>query len=64
VVDSYLRQYRVGRKSWLDVLNAQREVVQAEYTLVDYQSLLLGASYRLAILAGDLTSEILVDPRG
>jgi adhesin transport system outer membrane protein len=64
VVDSYLRQYRVGRKSWLDVLNAQREVVQAEYTLVDYQSLLLGASYRLAILAGDLTSEMLVDPRG
>lgn len=64
VVDSYLRQYRVGRKSWLDVLNAQREVVQAKYTLVDYQSLLLDASYRLAILAGDLPREILVDPLG
>ena len=30
VVASYLRQYTVGRKSWLDVLNSQRELFQAE----------------------------------
>ena len=54
VVESYLRQYTVGRKSWLDVLNAQREFVQAEFTLSDYRVLLLNSSYRLQILSGSL----------
>ncbi len=54
VVESYLRQYTVGRKSWLDVLNAQREFVQAEFTLSDYRALLLNSSYRLQILSGSL----------
>ena len=54
VVESYLRQYTVGRKSWLDVLNAQREFVQAEFKLSDYRVLLLNSSYRLQILSGSL----------
>ena len=53
VMASYLRQYTVGRKSWLDVLNAQRELVQAKKALVDYQANLDGAAYRLHILKGD-----------
>lgn len=61
VVESYLRQYTVGRKSWLDVLNAQREAVQAEYTLVEYETLLLMASYQLQILSGDV-SALVGDP--
>ena len=54
VVESYLRQYTVGRKSWLDVLNAQREFVQAEFTLSDYRVLRLNSTYRLQILSGSL----------
>ena len=30
VSDSYLRQFSVGHKSWLDVMNAQREAHQAQ----------------------------------
>ncbi|WP_299731052.1 TolC family protein [uncultured Endozoicomonas sp.] len=33
VVESYVRQFQAGKKSWLDVLNAQRERNQ---TMVDY----------------------------
>ena len=29
VIDSYLRQFKIGKKSWLDVLNAQREKTDA-----------------------------------
>lgn len=57
VVASYLRQYTVGRKSWLDVLNAQRELVQARQSLVDNQAMLSIASFRLKILIGELTSK-------
>ncbi len=56
IVESYLRQYQVGRKSWLDVLNAQREKTQALYGLADAQYGLQLAQIRLIILTGDLTS--------
>lgn len=59
VVSSYLRQYTVGKKSWLDVLNAQREVVQAKHTLADYEAMSLQAFYRLQILSGALTKKTL-----
>lgn len=59
VVRSYLRQYTVGRKSWLDVLNAQRELVQAQQALTDHQAMLILASYRMKILIGKLNSETL-----
>ena len=54
VVESYLRQYVVGRKSWLDVLNAQRESTQARYTLVNNQVQFLQSYYQLKILTGEL----------
>jgi adhesin transport system outer membrane protein len=56
VVDSYLRQYTVGRKSWLDVLNAQREATQAKYTLVNTETSIMSAHYRLQVLLGQLTA--------
>lgn len=59
VVRSYLRQYTVGRKSWLDVLNAQRELVQAQQALTDHQAMLILASYRMKILIGKLNNETL-----
>jgi adhesin transport system outer membrane protein len=57
VVASYLRQYQVGRKTWLDVLNAQRESTQARYSLVDLDWGIQGVQLRLLLLAG------VVDPR-
>jgi adhesin transport system outer membrane protein len=35
VYESFVRQYAVGRKSWVEVLNARREYTQAKNTLVD-----------------------------
>lgn len=57
VVDSYLRQYQVGRKNWLDVLNAQREKTSALYNLADMQYGLQSAQVRLMIQTGDLRSD-------
>lgn len=54
VVESYLRQFQVGRKTWLDVLNAQREKTNARYTLADIEAPLLLAKLRLMVLTGQL----------
>lgn len=54
VVESYLRQFQVGRKTWLDVLNAQREMTNARYTLADIEAPLLLAKLRLMVLTGQL----------
>lgn len=54
VVDSYLRQYQLGRKNWLDVLNALRESVQAAYTATDIDHGLLSAQVRLMLYSGQL----------
>jgi adhesin transport system outer membrane protein len=52
IVASYLRQFQVGRKNWLDVLNAQREKTQAEYSFSDLEYPLMLSSVRLLLLAG------------
>jgi adhesin transport system outer membrane protein len=59
IVDSFLRQYRVGRKSWLDVLNAQREAVQARYSLADVDAQALSGALRVRILTGVLSADTL-----
>jgi adhesin transport system outer membrane protein len=46
---SYDRQYSVGKKSWLDLMNAIRERSQTRVSLADAEGGLLGSSYRLAI---------------
>jgi adhesin transport system outer membrane protein len=63
IVASYLRQFQVGRKNWLDVLNAQREKAQAEYSFSDLEYPLMLSNVRLLLLAGrwDLTTSILAD---
>ncbi len=55
VVDSYLRQYQVGRKSWLDVLNALREKTQAQYNLADVRSALQQSQIKMLLLTGELS---------
>lgn len=52
VVDSYVRQYTVGRKSWLDVLNAQRELTQALYGQADARAGALLSTLRVLIASG------------
>lgn len=56
IVASYLRQFQVGRKNWLDVLNAQREKTQAYYSLAEIEYPLLLSRVRLLIAAGQLNS--------
>lgn len=57
IVDSYLRQFQVGRRTWLEVLNAQREKVQAAYSLLDIKYPLVQAKIRLLLLEGLINSQ-------
>ena len=45
---SYDRQFLAGRKSWLDVMNAARELAQTETQLADLQSTQIVVTWRLA----------------
>ena len=46
---SYDRQFLAGRKSWLDVMNAQRELAQTELALADLQASQVLVTWRLAL---------------
>lgn len=46
---SYDRQYLVGRKSWLDLMNAVRERAQTKVQLADAEASLIGSSRRLLV---------------
>ena len=52
VLASYQRQFQGGKKSWLDLLNAVRELTQNEYALADAKTSLMGAVYRYQVRAG------------
>jgi len=53
---SYDRQYLVGRKSWLDVMNMVRERTQNRLQLADADGGLIGASHRLALYVDGTSS--------
>ena len=57
VMDSYMRQYQIGRKGWLDVLNAQREKTQALFAVADIKASVELAKIRAMLLTGDLRPE-------
>jgi len=59
VMESYVRQYTAGRKTWQEVLNAQRELTQAAYTVADTEAAATNAFLRLDILTGDLSRGVL-----
>lgn len=59
VFDSSIRQYSVGRKTWVDVLNAQREVAQSRYAQADAEWGILRSALRVNLSTGDLSSESL-----
>ncbi len=54
VFESYARQYVIGRKTWIDVLNAVREATQSELTAEDAHAQMLAASLRLRAQTGTL----------
>ena len=54
VFESYTRQYVIGRKSWIDVLNAVREATLAQFALEDARAQVIAASLRLRAQAGTL----------
>lgn len=49
VSKSYDRQFLAGRKTWLDVMNAARELAQTEVQLADIKSTQVVVTWRLAI---------------
>jgi adhesin transport system outer membrane protein len=57
IFDSYARQYVIGRKTWIDVLNAVRESVQANYVLEDARAQSVAAALRLRLACGMLLVE-------
>lgn len=50
VCASYARQYLEGRKTWLDVMNCEREISQLRIQMVDIDGGQLSISWRLGIL--------------
>lgn len=52
VVDSSRRLFVAGRRSWLDLLNAARELAQAQLGQADIETALVGSRYRLELLSG------------
>jgi len=52
VRESFLRQYTIGKRTWLEVLNAQREMTQTQFTLADTEANFYRAQYKLALLTG------------
>ncbi|MDP3513935.1 MAG: TolC family protein [Sulfuritalea sp.] len=57
VFASYERQYVIGRKSWIDVLNAVREATQAQFSAEDARAQSIAAGLRLRAQAGTLTKK-------
>jgi outer membrane protein, adhesin transport system len=53
-LDSFMRQYDAGRKTWVDVLNIQRELSEARINLEQTRSALLTTKLRLAVQRGQL----------
>lgn len=49
IAGSFDRQYLVGRKSWLDLMNSVREQVQVQVQMADIKASLLASSHRLLI---------------
>lgn len=51
---SFLRQYDAGKKSWVDVLNAQRELGEARQSLEQTMTQYVETTLRLAAITGRL----------
>ena len=54
VQESYQRQFIAGRRSWLELMNATREIEQTSYDLSSARSSLINSYYQLLLLSGQL----------
>jgi adhesin transport system outer membrane protein len=54
VLASYDRLFVAGKRSWLDVLNAARELTEVELSLADVEAQLVASRYRLRLHGGEL----------
>jgi adhesin transport system outer membrane protein len=54
VLASYDRLFVAGKQSWLDVMNAARELIQMQTTLVDVEAQRMAARARLRLHAGEM----------
>lgn len=57
VFESYERQYVIGRKNWVEVMNAVREVTQAQFAMEDARAQSIAAGLRMRAQAGTLTGK-------
>ena len=57
VRESYLRQYTVGRKSWLDVMNASREWFAARLQRIEWQKELGLTAWQIKTLSGEISAD-------
>jgi adhesin transport system outer membrane protein len=49
VTESFLRQFVAGRRTWLDVMNAVREAIEARAALVEVQNSAMASAVRLQL---------------
>lgn len=54
VLASYDRLFVAGKRGWLDVINAARELIQARMPLADIEAARIASRTRLHLYAGDL----------
>lgn len=59
ILASYRRLFMAGKRGWLDVVNAARELTQAEQSLADLEALLEVGPYRMKLRTGDVAWEVL-----
>lgn len=55
--ESFLRQFPVGRKSWMELLNARKEATQAKYALADARWTGFLAAFRIAVATGNVSAQ-------
>jgi len=60
VLESYKRLFLAGKRQWLDLVNASREVTMNHVTLASLRASLIVSAYRIALEAGKLH----IDPKG
>jgi adhesin transport system outer membrane protein len=53
VLASYERLFVAGKRSWLEVMNAAREVSDSELALADIEAQMIAGRYRLALYAAE-----------
>ena len=52
VLDSFSRLFVAGKRSWLDVLNAVRELTQSEVSVSDAEATMIASAYKLRLYSG------------